>query len=754
MNTQVGKTFGLALLVAVGILAVMFALGTFSSQQAGAAPSGTITIDPATPAPGAATSVTLTFTNDTNPIDDFETIDINLDGWGVPESIDASAIQVRVYDASDVFQKSGNPTNVEVSGTTIIIELNDEDGSVNVGNGEKVTIVIRKSAGLTAPATAGSYDLSIGTAELEDAVTVSASLSADPGKGGSGTEITLTGKALADGTGSVYAQAFNDADEDGKLDPVNEDTDGSGALNGNEDLDGDGNLDVAEAVGDQNFLTDVSVSDGAFEATINASDLAAGHNQLEIVDANGGGATATFQITGTMTITPESVNKGEVVKIGIADWIAAVPETVKIAGIDTPITDSDGNLDDPANTPTDPSDDVAFVVELDDDKAATFYVKVGGTIRLGDKTIVLFDASDTRLDSASIEITSLPLSISPSTAVAGQEITAEGSGFDTGELLSTIDVGGEGQDTLSDRTKVNTIRSVTGGSVTVTFAIPDGVRQGTKTVTITDDSGRIGEGELTVPKPVITLDPDTSRRDSVVEVSGTGFPANRGIRVDYGDVEGVASPRSDGSGNWTAFVNIPVEADIGEPATISAITTTGEEYSAEAEHTVPGAAITLSPVTARSGDMLTISGTGFPAYNPVVVKVGNTGDINTGTNTDGAGDFVTTIQLPALAPGTPVVKVTVDQLPVTQVITISRTAQAPRTTDTATAFADVTSLVRVWKYDNATQGWEFYDPDPALASAVDYMNAASGDIVWISVTEQETFQGSMLYPGWNTHVIQ
>ena len=38
MNTRLGKSFGLAFVVAVGILALMFALGTFNAQKAGAAP--------------------------------------------------------------------------------------------------------------------------------------------------------------------------------------------------------------------------------------------------------------------------------------------------------------------------------------------------------------------------------------------------------------------------------------------------------------------------------------------------------------------------------------------------------------------------------------------------------------------------------------------------------------------------------------------------------------------------------------------
>ena len=39
MNTKVVKSFGLALIVAVGVLALLLATGTFSPQKAGATPS-------------------------------------------------------------------------------------------------------------------------------------------------------------------------------------------------------------------------------------------------------------------------------------------------------------------------------------------------------------------------------------------------------------------------------------------------------------------------------------------------------------------------------------------------------------------------------------------------------------------------------------------------------------------------------------------------------------------------------------------
>ena len=47
MNTRLGKSFGLAFVVAVGILALMFALGTFNAQKAAARtkPNQNITLD-------------------------------------------------------------------------------------------------------------------------------------------------------------------------------------------------------------------------------------------------------------------------------------------------------------------------------------------------------------------------------------------------------------------------------------------------------------------------------------------------------------------------------------------------------------------------------------------------------------------------------------------------------------------------------------------------------------------------------------
>ena len=73
--------------------------------------------------------------------------------------------------------------------------------------------------------------------------------------------------------------------------------------------------------------------------------------------------------------------------------------------------------------------------------------------------------------------------------------------------------------------------------------------------------------------------------------------------------------------------------------------------------------------------------------------------------------------------------------------------------DTATIFADVISnddnLVRVWRFSNADQSWSFYDPRPAFAAANTLAKTGAGDIVWVNVTAEQTFQSGTLFPGWN-----
>ena len=859
MNTRLGKSFGLAFVVAVGILALMFALGTFNSQKAGAQQTadlvvaGSIVIESDTPSAGAAVEVKLTFDAGTEPVGDFGILEIELEGYGIPSDIDPKHVLLRDTGTPD--PANGNPVEVTVSGQVISIELSAdvEDKTAIFGSGNTDTIiVIRKRAGLTAPALAGTYDVRIGDETATDAVTVSASLSLDPKKGGSSTEIEVSGKAFADGTGTLYTEALEspDGNDDGIVDALIITNDGATIPdtsaendftldnNGDDTKDfdilenaaGDGYVAVeidadntspvteytingnpratppsAPSLPAANYekaakLKDVTVDEGAFSTTIEAEDLVIGgdkgRSSIRITDANGDEARAVFQVTGTVTLGADSVGKGRVLKISLSDWITDTPNVVKIGGVPVDITDEDGDAvastettlpDSDPPTPNVTESYLTYVtLEGDDEDGAVFYVKVGGDVGLGSKTVVLFNRvttldnngttgeddptptddttthDDTRLNSSNVDVTALGLTVSPTSAVAGQEVTVEGTGFSSASdnQLDELTVGGKPQTRLSNRNPVNEYDVLSGGRIVITFAVPEEVTHGSKTIRITDDAGRVGEVALTVPKPAVTLDPEISRRATTVTVSGTGFPADENISIDYGETEdGIASGRTNNSGDFTASFAVPSDAGIGGKVDVTAgVDVDGDDsgsettsYSADAEHMVPDKGITVTPDVVSSGDSVEIDGTGFPRYSDVEVKIGDGNFRTTNDRTDSVGDFTTSVIIPGIDPGTHVIQVDAGGEIGTWVITVPEAAVITTrpSADVFEPLATAGVLTVVWYFDNDTKGWSFYDPRPEVAAAVDLTEVTSGDNVWIQVTADVDFQGEMLTTGWN-----
>ena len=57
-------------------------------------------------------------------------------------------------------------------------------------------------------------------------------------------------------------------------------------------------------------------------------------------------------------------------------------------------------------------------------------------------------------------------------------------------------------------------------------------------------------------------------------------------------------------------------------------------------------------------------------------------------------------------------------------------------------------LIVVWRYNNATQDWDLYAPN-APDVLIDLEVVSTGDILWVHVAENVTFQGYTLYAGWN-----
>ena len=85
--------------------------------------------------------------------------------------------------------------------------------------------------------------------------------------------------------------------------------------------------------------------------------------------------------------------------------------------------------------------------------------------------------------------------------------------------------------------------------------------------------------------------------------------------------------------------------------------------------------------------------------------------------------------------------------------TAAKAVAASTADNTEVVFADVIdnddNLVRVWRFSNASQEWSFYDPRPAFSAANTLEKTGAGDIVWVNVTAEQSFQSGTLFPGWN-----
>ena len=201
MNTRLGKSFGLAFVVAVGILALMFALGTFNAQKAAAAPSNiidaaTVTVDGSNREAGAGGLITVMF-NDGAARDQSETIVIKLASFGVPSTIDSEDVTISAGT------NAANPSAVAVSGKTITLvipDMNDDTGgSDGISSGVTTTVRFQQSAGITVPTTSGTYGVEVNGvlgAEFPEGATPSAQALVNAGFGstehGALTQATTT----------------------------------------------------------------------------------------------------------------------------------------------------------------------------------------------------------------------------------------------------------------------------------------------------------------------------------------------------------------------------------------------------------------------------------------------------------------------------------------------------------------------------------------------------------------------------------
>ncbi|MCH9016339.1 MAG: DUF59 domain-containing protein [Chloroflexi bacterium] len=243
-----------------------------------------------------------------------------------------------------------------------------------------------------------------------------------------------------------------------------------------------------------------------------------------------------------------------------------------------------------------------------------------------------------------------------------------------------------------------------------------------------------------------------------VVVSGTGWVPSSSVTVTLKLGTTTLETKvttADSSGAISVVIRIPPNTGVGpNTVTFTAKDTKGNDSSA-VNLSIPKATVALSSGEAAVGDEVTVTTTGFPPQSGLSVLTIGGADVRGGVVTSNIrGELEVTFIVPGLS-GSQLVTVTIGNKTVSTSLTVVAASikGAADTDATGVIFADIIAnddnLVRVWRFSNATQTWEFYDPRPAFEQANTLEKSGAGDIVWVNVTSEQAFQSTTLFPGWN-----
>ena len=681
--------------------------------------------------PGSSQSLTVESAIDHAVADN---IIVKLEDFGVPSSIDADDVRVTIEGATP---DSGSPSDIEIDGTTVTLM-----GPIVDGNGDNIapvditgaTIDFRRGAGITLPIRDGNYDVKVESEDEDDDgvqnwVTVRREVSVKPTSGKRGTEITISGKGFADGTADIEIGGMEDF-------TTAEVSDGTFSVT----------VDTAAKVDGDN------VFDGATTGTDEDEDRKTSINASDAV-GNTAEKYAEFEIKPSFTVSPDNPLSGADITLTLVDL--DVP-----SGTAVMVSFAGGTAEEATADATTTANDWKVTVP-DKVRIGTIQVKV----TVGDDTLT-----------QNITIGTNDLTVSPTTVVPRQEISIDGGGFTSKDVPRSESDNDDKENTIAANTvEVGGIPATHGeqpvnnnGDISFNITVPDAVTPGTRTVEVTDVAGRVGVAEITVAKPEITLNPAEGLIGSELTVSGTGFPANDLVLIKYGG-NTVDTSATSSTGTFEQVITVPsgnspgATPEILAEAQVQVVPAGQDKASAKAEHKLPNAVITLSPDEVAAGDSLTISGSNFEGFVQTYrVEVGGQNVTPVpAPSTDKWGTVSATVQVPQLTPGRYAVSLRVIDAQGTSATEFIQVVTETVEVSTAPAdvFADLIAadrLERVWYLIGATQMWEFYDPDPELASFnnLDEITVGEAYIVIVSEGDPIEFQGRTLYAGSNNIPIR
>ena len=386
-----------------------------------------------------------------------------------------------------------------------------------------------------------------------------------------------------------------------------------------------------------------------------------------------------------------------------------------------------------------------------------FSITVPNEVRLGSQTLrilVSLAGGGVFSDSVIVDIiqTNTEVRVFPETVLPNQRVSLSGLGF--------TDIANTTIDEVRVETQVLESNRINGGEGSI--EVDDGGRwsgsvelpvneatttPGTKTLTVKDSYGRAGSTEIIIPSSKVTVSPPWGHPGSVVEVTGTGFPArnyngsNVNLRIYYESAIGyvVTYVETDVNGNFSGEVRIPphTTAPSSNFIRVEFDDDDGRTISTSVRHEIPSASLVFSPASGPPGTRVTISGKGFRGYTPVQSAVIGTIDITPSSTvtTNAQGELAMSFLVPGIGTGLQTVRVSVAGRTGSGTFKISLSGVQPGDpTPVAQAMKNLGDrFVRSFHFDNDSKLWSFYDPTAIERSDLLFM--VSGEIYLVQVSE-------------------
>ena len=260
-----------------------------------------------------------------------------------------------------------------------------------------------------------------------------------------------------------------------------------------------------------------------------------------------------------------------------------------------------------------------------------------------------------------------------------------------------------------------------------------------------DNKGFTGSTTLTIAEPTISVTPEVVGPRDYIVITGTNWPVDNsdnsnaglvGVRIDDDTRGRDYSVYTDATGRFT--VEHRVSKDVAIPSTVQ-ITGSYADVVKVGSFAIPAATITIDPVDAQPGDLISLSATDMKPYTSAdEVKIGGSEVNFTASNTDFDGNIsLTDLLVPGLDPGVYSVVLKVDDtVAIGELNVLAEDSARGAGAELPDALSEVgDNLVRVFHFNGVDKSWDFYDPRADFADLNTLTTMVNGEPYWILVSE-------------------